>query len=331
MQQWKLVAGAAIFMVIGSSWTRALCARAHALEPQKKPHQENRAQLMVDVVFGLQATESDHHQAPVAAPLASAAGTQLATAAPMPITFGATQSLMFAGLYAVDQSLHIGARTAVTLASGVPTNDGFYGAVAVLSNTEIEGEHLIRLSHNTEASLGLGLILPTAQGHEPEDDLFAEDVGIVSAADLTGLHGELSEAAAATRGFEDGALFRAERVGLIPKVHIAHHDARLRLESHVKLENLLSVRSAPHHRYLGELVVGGFYGYDVFDAITLGVRLWSNVLLEKTEETNLICEPQLQIHGAHIQGLIGALMPIVQRREAPTGLTGVRLAAAALF
>ena len=331
MQQWKLVAVAAIVMVVGGSCCRALCARAHALEPQKKPHQENRAQLMVDVVFGLQATESEHRQAAVAAPLAAAPATQLAPAASAPVALGATQSLMFAGIYALGRSLHMGARAAVTLASGVPTHDGAYGTVAALSNTELEGEHLIRLTPNTEASLGLGLILPTAQGHEPEDDLFANNVGRESAADLTGLHGELSEAAAATRGFEDGALFRAERVGLIPKVHIAHHKARLRLETHVKLENLLSVRSSPHHRYLGELVVGGFYGYDVIETITLGVRLWSNVLLERSEETNLICEPQLQIHGVHIQGLIGALLPIVQRPEAPTGLTGVRLAAAALF
>lgn len=77
--------------------------------------------------------------------------------------------------------------------------------------------------------------------------------------------------------------------------------------------------------------MGGFYGYDVIKAITLGVRLWTNVLLEKTEKTNLICEPQVQIHGAHIQGLVGALMPLVQRPNAPTGLTGLRLAAAALF
>lgn len=331
MQRLNVFAGAAIALVVGSSWCPALCAPAYALEPQKKPHQENRAQLMVDVVFGFKPSEIDLRQTALTGPVTSAAAAPMAAAAPSPASWGATQSLMFAGLYAIDDTLHVGARTAVTLASGVPTNEGAYGALAVLSNTEIEGERLTRLTPNTEASVGLGLILPTAQGHEPEDDLFAEDLGHESAADLTGLHGELSEAAAATRGFEDGALFRAERVGLIPKVHIAHHNARLRLETHVKLENLLSVRSAPHHRYLGELVVGGFYGFDIFKAVTIGIRLWSNVLLEKTEQTNLICEPQVQIHGAHVQGLVGAVMPIVQRPDAPTGLSGLRLAAAALF
>lgn len=331
MPRWNLITGTATLFVAGVWWFAAFCAPAHALEPQKKPHQENRAQLMVDVVFGLQPVASEHRLAAVVAPFTASGAGEMAQIAPTPVTLGATQSLLFAGLYAIDETLHLGARTAVTLASGVPTSDGAYGAMAALSNVELEGEHLIRLAPNTEASIGLGMILPTAQGHEPEDDLIAEQLGQESVADLTALHGELSEAAAATRGFEDGALFRAERLGLIPKIHIAHHNARLRLESHVKLENLLSVRAAPHHRYLGELVVGGFYGYDVIKAITLGIRLWSNVLLENTEQTNLICEPQVQIHGAHIQGLIGALMPLVQRPNAPTGLTGVRLAAAALF
>jgi hypothetical protein len=324
MPRWNLITGAAISLMV----LAAFCTSAHALEPQKKPHQENHAQLMVDVVFGLNATQSDRSQASVSAPLASAAG-QVAPVGATPAALGATQSLLFAGFYTIAESLHIGARAAVTIANSVPASDNVGGAMAAMSNTELEGEHLVRLSPNTEATLGLALILPTAQGHEPEDDLFAESQESASA--LTGLHGELSEAAAASRGFEDGALFRAERVGFIPKVHLHHHNARLRLESHVKLENLLSVRSAAHHRYLGELVVGGFYGYDVFKAITLGIRLWSNVLLEKTSDTNLVCEPQVQIHGKHIQGLIGALMAVVQRPNAPTGLMGVRLAAAALF
>lgn len=312
-------------------------APAHALEPQKKPHQENRAQLMVDVVFGLHAAHTDYRRVlgpSSLSPLTAAAATfvdgQPASVPPVdtaPVVLGSTQSLLFAGIYALRDSLHVGARAAITLAGGLPLRDGTSGTVAAISNTELEGEHLVRLTNDTEASFGFALILPTAQGHEPEDDLFADQ----PAAGIASLHGELSEAAAAARGFEDGALFRAERVGLIPKVHLAHHKRRLRLESQIKLENLLSIRSSAHHSYLGELVVSGFYGYDLLRELTLGVRLWSSVLLEATEDSNLICEPQLQIHGAHIQGLVGALIPLVQRPDGPTGLTGVRLAAAALF
>jgi hypothetical protein len=39
----------------------------------------------------------------------------------------------------------------------------------------------------------------------------------------------------------------------------------------------------------------------------------------------------VQVHGAHVQGLVGALIPLVQRSHAPTGPMSVRLAAAALF
>lgn len=315
------ITGAAILLWLGSPGLTIFCDSAHALEPQKTPHQENRAQLMVDVVFGMSLSGSADQYASVAAPLA--AGTaQLASTRATHVPLGATQSLMFAGTYALVDTFRVGARAAVTLASGVPTTDAAGVGLAAFSNTELEAEHHVRLSPNTEAALGLGLILPTALGHEAEES---------ATATLTNLHGDLSEAAAASRGFEDGALFRAERVGLIPKVHVSHHNAKLRLETHVKLENLLSVRSAPNHRYLGELVVGGFYGYDVFEPLTLGVRVWSNILLDQTDETNLVCEPQLQIHGAHIQGLVGALIPLVQRAHAPTGVMAVRLAAAALF
>jgi hypothetical protein len=315
MPRWNLITGAAMLFWLGGPGLTTFCASAHALEPQKTPHQENRAQLLVDLVFGLRPSE---RYAAVAAPL-TAGAVQPSRGY---VALGATQSLMFAGTYAILDTLRVGARAAVTLASAALPNDAVGVGLAALSNTELEAEHHVRLAANTEAALGLGLILPTALGHEHEDTTLATQ---------DNLHSDLSEAAAAARGFEDGALFRAERVGLIPKVHVAHHNAKLRLESHVKLENLLSVRSAPHHRYLGELVVGGFYGYDLFEPLTLGIRVWSNILLEKTDETNLVCEPQVQIHGAHVQALIGALIPLVQRANAPTGSLALRLAAAALF
>lgn len=320
MPRWTFITGAATLLWLVSPGLTMFCASAHALEPQKTPHQENRAQLLVDLVIGLRSPE---RYAAVAAPL-TASGAQPSRGQ---VALGATQSLMFAGTYALLDTLRVGARAAVTLASAAPASDTVGVGLAALSNTELEVEHHVRLADNTEAALGVGLILPTALGHEHEDDMFVSELGQES----TNLHSELSEAAAASRGFEDGALFRAERVGLIPKVHVAHHDAKLRVESHVKLENLLSVRSAPHHRYLGELVVGGFYGYDLFEPLTVGIRVWSNILLEKTDETNLVCEPQLQIHGAHIQALVGALIPLVQRANAPTGSLALRLAAAALF
>lgn len=263
---------------------------------------------MVDVVFGLRASAAAEQSASVVARLASS------TEQP---PLGATQSLMFAGSYAFADTLHLGVRTAVTIASGEAAGVG----LAALSNTELEAEHPLHLADDTDAALGLGLILPTALGHEPDPE----------AMESGNLHSDLSEATAAARGFEDGALFRAEHVGLIPKLRVAHHSGKLRLESQIKLENLLSVRSAPHHRYLGELVVAGFYGYDLFEPLTLGIRVWSNIMLDQTDEASLVCEPQVQVHGAHVQGLVGALIPLVQRTDAPTGPMSVRLAAAALF
>lgn len=127
------------------------------------------------------------------------------------------------------------------------------------------------------------------------------------------------------------ALFRAERIGIIPKVHIIHHSNRLHIESMVKVENLLSMRGAPHHPYLGELVVGGFYGYDAMQQVTVGVRVWSNVVIEDIEQNTLVCEPQLQIHTLRLHGALGAVMPTVQRLDSPTGLTRLRIAAAAAF
>lgn len=300
-------------------------SNVYALDPQKqKSHEGGGTHLLVDVVFGMQTAETAHPQASMAAAPESAGFPQPGMA------IRATQSLMVAGIYSINDSTHVGARAAVTLGSSWPAAATFNGNLAALSNTEIEAERLLRLSPDTQASFGMSVVLPSAPGHEPEDDT-APGGTHTSIAALTNLGGELSEAAAASRGFEDSALFRAERIGIIPKVHIIHHSNRLHIESMVKLENLLSMRGAPHHPYLGELVVGGFYGYDVMQQVTLGVRLWSNVVIEDIEQNMLVCEPQLQIHTLHIHGALGAVMPIVQRRDSPTGLTGLRIAAAAAF
>jgi len=308
--------------------------RTSAQETQEWAASEmSHAQLMLDVVFGLQGADAARSQALLSEPLGvagatGAAGNELGPTLPSSPTLGAAHSLLLAGSYAWGL-VHLGARTAVSIASDDPAANA---SVATLSNTEVEAERAFHLADDTEVSWALGLILPTSNGHEPEDDLSAESPQLTQAThDPSDRHAALSEAAAAARGFEDGALFRAERIGLIPKIRLLYEHEGFRVESYIKLENLLSTRTAPHHRYLGELVVAGFYGYDVIHDITLGVRFWSNVLLERTQDTNLVCEPQLRVQRGPIQGLLGALIPLVNRPNTPTGLTGLRLAAAALF
>ncbi|MET0385600.1 MAG: hypothetical protein ABW321_06560 [Polyangiales bacterium] len=285
---------------------------------------EARAALGLDVVIGFgEELRHLHHPAPAPEPGASTLALHDGYPhTPFEPTAGATQSFLIAGNYALADQLRAGGRLGVSVANNVAAFDRSLHAVAAISNLEVEIERELLLEEDTELSLGLGIALPTAQGADLE-------TGRSSA--LSTLQGLVQEAAAAARGFEDGALFETARLGIIPKLRVSHRARSMRLESYVKLENLLSTRSTSARRYLGELIMSGFYGYELLRIITLGVRVWSSIVLDDATAAALLCEPQVRVRAGALNATLGVLLPIVSRFAEPAVASGMRLAASAPF
>jgi hypothetical protein len=239
------------------------------------------------------------------------------------------ESLLASGSYELLPHLRAGARVAVSLANGMTGGSDGSRAIAALGNVELEAEYELELGESTELAASLGVALPTASGREGE----SEDISLLSEgrARTPFLQMLLQRSAAASRGYEDDALFEIERLGLVPKLALSHHAGRLRLESYLKLENLISTRSQSDERYLAELIVAGFAGYEVVGPLTLGLRAWANVRFSDFERLSaLLVEPQLRAAFGALGASLGVLVPLASPFPEPV-VAGVRLAASARF
>jgi hypothetical protein len=275
----------------------------HAQEP-------GRLALGVDLVVGFGKT-------PVVSPQLRAAN--LASQLGVSDARVTSESLLLAAGYAIAEGLEVGLRLPVALGQlGTPT--GTRRSIAALGNLELEAAYETELSEAAKLVFSLGVALPTAQGSETADaDLVAQSSQ--NAYDRF----SLNHAAAASRGFEENALFEPDRLGVIPKLALEYRMSDVLVQPYIKLENLISTRSDVEHGYLGELVFGTFVAYAFAPALELGLRVWGNVAFAGGGESVGVLEPQLRAHVGVASLILGGIIPFAGSLTDPQ-FGGVRLA-----
>jgi hypothetical protein len=205
--------------------------------------------------------------------------------------------------------------------------------VSGIGNLELETEYSVDVAKHTALVLSLGLALPTAQGSQVP----ATTAGLGGTPfDQTAYDRfTLGYAAAASRGFEENALFFADRFGIIPKLALEYHEGGVRLEPYVKLENMIS--TAPSQgdipKYIGELVIGARAAYRVASWFEPGVRLWTTIVLTPSDQPVAVVEPELRFHLFRVlTPYIGGIIPFAgPLAHSPSQFGGVRLGAAVAF
>lgn len=307
-----------------------MSARVRAQETETEEHEhaaeheEARLQLGLDLVFGFDRLP----RRPVEA-FAPTVGALMVPATQLyEPGAGSTDSLLLAGSYELLPHLRVGARIGVGLGNHVTGGNGEYGVIAALSNLELEAEYALELAEGTELAVSLGIALPTASGGEVEPDDW-EPLARGEARTAL-LQDSVQRGIAASRGFEDNALFEYRRLGVIPKVSLLHHRGALQLEAFAKLENLISTASEVEHRAIVELIAGGFAGYAVISPLVLGLRAWTSLNLTESGESAIVLEPQARWLVGPLTATAGLLVGVAGPYDVPA-ILGVRLAAAARF
>jgi hypothetical protein len=289
----------------------ALCAMPCFVFAQEHEHEEEEAarlQLGLDFVLGLGQRMKEDGELEA----------ERAEAPKPPMV----ESFLLAASYEVAQHFAVGARFGLSIGDGDASRE-LEKTTTAFSNVELEGEYETEVGEHTALALSLGVSLPTAQGLISEGDTGPE---LESAARRLAVQ----EAASAARGFEDGALFEPGYFGLIPKIALAHHAGALLLEASAKYESLVRVAGGDETSYVGELIPGGFAGYELAKLVTLGVRAWGNIAFQALKESAFVIEPQARAALGPVRLVLGALVPLASRFENPT-LGGLRLMAAARF
>lgn len=230
-----------------------------------------------------------------------------------------SQSLLIAGGYEVAHHIGVGARIPLTLGS-VPGADESTHSTFALGNVELEGEAEVELNEAATLVFSLGVALPTAMGSEEPE---FEEGELSSAYDQF----VLNRIAAASRGFEDNALFEVDRLGIIPKLQLkVRANEILVLEPFVKLENLIATNSELERGYIAEFVFGTFVGVQLGEHFDLGVRAWgSAAFLEEVESVGVV-EPQVRAHFVPVDAVLGGIIPFAGELTEPQ-FGGVRLGA----
>jgi hypothetical protein len=226
---------------------------------------------------------------------------------------------------------HLGFGVRVPVATGSIDPAGYQSRyIADIGNVELEGEYSADVAKATALVLSLGLALPTASGSEVP-------------ATTAGLRGQpfdqsaydrftIDYAAAASRGFEENALFFADRFGIVPKLALEYHPGALRLEPYAKLENMISTTSDTTARYIGELVVGARAAYLVGKYFEPGVRLWTTIVLTPADQAVAVIEPEVRLHFGLVTPYVGGIIPFAgPLAHSPTEFGGVRVGASLAF
>jgi hypothetical protein len=231
-----------------------------------------------------------------------------------------SESFIISGGYEVAEGIGVGARIPLT-AGSVPGTDGEAHGTFAFGNIELEGEMEFELSETAELIVSLGVALPTAQGSE-EPEL--EDGELSSAYDQF----VLNQIAAASRGFEDNALFEVDRLGIIPKVALHAREGRMLFQPYVKLENLIATNSELERGYIAELAFGSFLGVEASEHFDLGARVWgSAAFLDEVEMVGVV-EPQVRAHYAPVDVVLGGIIPFAGELTDPQ-FGGIRLGVSA--
>lgn len=244
-----------------------------------------------------------------------------------PAGFGASEpvavhslSFVIGAGYEIAERFGVGARIPLTIGS-VPGFDLETHSTFAFGNVELEGEAEFELSESAELVFSLGIALPTAQGSE-EPEVEGDELN--SAFDQF----VVQRLAAASRGFEDNALFEVDRLGIIPKVALQAREGIVLFQPFLKLENLIATNSELERSYIAELVFGTFIGFQASQHFELGARAWASAAFLDEVEMVGVAEPQVRAHFAPVDVVLGGIIPFAGELTDPQ-FGGVRLAVAA--
>jgi len=213
-----------------------------------------------------------------------------------------------------------------------------------VGNFEIAGRPTFQVTNRLRLPVGLALDIPVASGDPfPE----ANKLGEIP-------QWNMNYAAAATRGFEENALFASKRFGLIPSVGLLYDKQAIHAGLTTKLEMMFktgggdppSSSSAKYHDPNTDWVTAVSFFYDLFGGkLALGLRTWLAVAalplssgtseysgVKWCAEPDLIAKLPLNEKGTiAVQGGVGYILPIAGNLGGNVSTGGVRADVALLF
>lgn len=237
----------------------------------------------------------------------------------------------FVASFGYELTKHIGFGFRIPLVMGSINPDGYQARfISAFGNLELEGEYSVEVARDLQLVASLGLALPTAQGTEvPATNA---DLAKTTFDQTSYDRFVLDYAAAASRGFEENALFFANRFGIVPKIALEWHKGGWRLEPYVKVENMISTSSSNTDKYIGELVIGARAAYLVGKYFEPGVRLWTTIVLTPADQPVAVVEPELRFHYGIVTPYIGGILPFAgPLAKDPSQFAGLRLGGALAF
>ncbi|MEO8798793.1 MAG: hypothetical protein ABI551_12975 [Polyangiaceae bacterium] len=209
--------------------------------------------------------------------------------------------------------LELGARLPIVHANFSPEGLQNQRSSTTLGNLELFAAYEAKLNKRLSIIPELGIALPTAAGDElptgaeiQSDPNKAYDVGAYDRYSAL-------QAASASRGLEESALFESKRLGIIPKIGVEYKLKRLTIAPYIKLENMISTSSSNEKSYLGELVPGVQATYGLAKWLDVGLRAWASIAFEKENHDNnalIVVEPQIRGHFGPIHPAVGLLLPV---------------------
>ena len=228
-------------------------------------------------------------------------------------THVASDSYILGASYKLGESLELGARIPIVHANLGPEGLQQSRGTTTIGNLEIFAAYEKELNKKLKIIPELGIALPTAVGdelptgaevaNEPEKQFDTNALDRFSAL----------QAASASRGLEESALFESKRLGIIPKIELEYKMNRLTIAPYVKMENLIATSSSLEKGYLGEIVPGFLAAYGVTKWLDVGLRGWASIAFDKEDHDNnalIVVEPQLRAHFGPIHPVVGLLLPI---------------------
>jgi hypothetical protein len=285
-------------------------------EGEEGEEKEPKVNLFIDGVFGFGDVPALNANPPVT--LGTAPTHTLEN------THVASDSYILGGSYLIAKNLTIGARVPIVHAAFGPENLETQRGTTTLGNLEIWAAYEKKLTKKLAIIPELGIALPTAVGDElPTGDDVANDPAKNYDNNASDRFSAL-QAASASRGLEESALFEAHRIGIIPKIELEYKTKKLTIAPYVKLENLISTQSDVEHRYLGEIVPGFLVSYKLIKYLDVGLRGWASIAFDKEDHDNnmeIVVEPQLRGHFGPINPTVGLLLPVFPTKAPDSNYT----------
>ncbi|HEX7663249.1 MAG TPA: hypothetical protein VF407_01995 [Polyangiaceae bacterium] len=209
--------------------------------------------------------------------------------------------------------LELGARLPIVHANFSPEGLENQRGATTVGNLELFAAYEAKINKRLSIIPELGIALPTAAGDElPTGEEVQADPNKAYDTNAYDRYSAL-QAASASRGLEESALFESKRLGIIPKIELEYKLKKLTIAPYIKLENMISTSSSNEKGYLGELVPGVQANYGLAKFLDVGLRAWASIAFDKEDHDNnalIVVEPQIRGHFGPIHPAIGLLLPV---------------------